>query len=39
MAMYDDQATYMTGVIGFLNDVAGATPRPQASTPTPTPAK
>jgi proline iminopeptidase len=39
MAMYDDQATYMTGVIGFLHDVAAATPRPQASTPMPTPAK
>jgi proline iminopeptidase len=31
MAMYDDQATYMAGVIGFLRDVDAAAPRAQAS--------
>jgi proline iminopeptidase len=33
MAMYDDQATYMAGVIGFLHDVDAAARRAQADVP------
>jgi hypothetical protein len=34
MAMYDDQATYMAGVIGFLHDVDAAAPsRENSSAP------
>jgi proline iminopeptidase len=33
MAMYDDQATYMAGVIGFLRDVDAAAAAPRAQAP------
>ena len=33
MAMYDDQATYMAGVIGFLRDIDAAAAAPRAQAP------